>query len=158
MTERGFRAVALESRAEAEAAARALDGVGKSSLGDPSFSLVVEYERPFARLFVAYATNDAPSGFLVAWKVADELHVLHVAVDPAARRRGLGRALVAEALAFAASYGARIALLEVRKSNAAAIALYATMGFRETGLRKSYYSDGTDALEMALELRSTPAV
>ena len=71
---------------------------------------------------------------------ADEVHVHNLAVVPEARRRGLGRRLLALTLEIAARRGARAAHLEVRAGNAAARALYGAMGFEETGLRRAYYS------------------
>src|SRR5687768_15728706 len=56
-------------------------------------------------------------------------------------------------LAYARARSARLVLLEVRRSNAAAIALYRALGFEEAGVRRGYYSDdGEDALEFRLEL------
>ena len=87
-------------------------------------------------------------GFAVTWLVHDELHVLNVAVAPEARRRGVARAILARLEAGAREQGARVAMLEVRRSNAPAIALYRTLGYREVGTRPRYYPDGEDALVM----------
>jgi ribosomal-protein-alanine N-acetyltransferase len=84
--------------------------------------------------------------------VADELHVLGVAVDEDLRRRGLGGALMREAHGYAGRHGIRLLLLEVRRSNRAAIRLYRRLGWSAMGLRPGYYSDGEDALEMSLTL------
>lgn len=112
-----------------------------------------ELDRPFAHLWLAWhPERPLPAGFLLAWDVADELHVLDVATHPAVRRRGVARALLQHALDHARDRAARVALLEVRASNAAAIALYASHGFAETNVRERYYADGEDALEMALSL------
>jgi ribosomal-protein-alanine N-acetyltransferase len=95
----------------------------------------------------------APAGFLVAWHVADELHVLNVAIAPPMRRRGLARALMDEALAYAAAEHVRIVLLEVRRSNRPAIKLYRAFGFTALGVRPGYYADNNeDAIEMILAL------
>jgi ribosomal-protein-alanine N-acetyltransferase len=72
--------------------------------------------------------------------VADEAEVLDVCVAPGGRRNGLGRLLVRLAIGRASRAGARSARLEVRASNAAARALYASLGFREAGWRRAYYS------------------
>jgi [ribosomal protein S18]-alanine N-acetyltransferase len=72
---------------------------------------------------------------------------MNVAVDPARRREGIGRALIEGLIARAgteASY-----TLEVRVSNAAAIALYESYDFRRAGTRPRYYADnGEDAVIM----------
>lgn len=72
--------------------------------------------------------------------VAGEAHIHNLAVAPEARRRGLGRRLLAQALEVVARKGARVVHLEVRDGNAAARALYGAMGFREVGKRGAYYS------------------
>ena len=73
-----------------------------------------------------------------------------LAVDPAARRQGIGAALLQAVLDWATSEGARRVSLEVRASNAAALGLYERFGFRMEGRRRSYYSaPEEDALLLA---------
>jgi ribosomal-protein-alanine N-acetyltransferase len=81
--------------------------------------------------------------------VLGELHVTTIAVKPEYRRRGHARALIAAALA--AYPNASHVHLEVRPTNVEAIALYESLGFRETGRRPRYYGD-EDALLMTLNL------
>lgn len=104
-----------------------------------------------------WALADA-DGFILMRVVADEAEVLTLAVRPAARRAGLARRLVDQALDRAAGQGAARVFLEVAADNAAAQALYARAGFREAGRRSRYYArrDGqrVDALLLALELAS----
>ncbi|HBL32022.1 MAG TPA: ribosomal-protein-alanine N-acetyltransferase, partial [Acidobacteria bacterium] len=71
---------------------------------------------------------------------------------PGERRRGIARALVEAGLAAASRAGAAVCHLEVRTTNAGAIAFYETLGFTAVGSRKGYYRDGTDALVLAKEL------
>ncbi len=85
-------------------------------------------------------------GYVCFWTVADEVHVMNVAVHPGRRRRGVGRRLVERVLAGAEQRGARAVLLEVRSGNAWARRLYGGVGFRQIGLRRSYYGPGQDAL------------
>jgi ribosomal-protein-alanine N-acetyltransferase len=80
-------------------------------------------------------------GYIVFWVVHDEVHVLNVATALAARRRGIGRALMEAAEAEGRRRGCRISTLEVRRSNAPAIALYRTMGYRQVGIRPNYYAE-----------------
>lgn len=80
-------------------------------------------------------------GFLVARCVADELEILNLAVSPEARRQGVARSLVAEALSWGKTSGARRAFLEVRESNDAAIRLYESLGFVISGNRARYYAN-----------------
>lgn len=79
------------------------------------------------------------SGFLVARRAADEAEILDLGVRGDERRRGVGRALVGEALAGLAGDGVRAVFLEVRESNAPARALYAGFGFDAVGRRPRYY-------------------
>ncbi len=95
---------------------------------------------------------DRAVGFVVYWVIHDEMHVLDVATAPEARRRGLARALMVEAMADAARRGASRALLEVRRSNTPAIALYRALGFLQDTVRRGYYQDGEDAVLMSMAL------
>ena len=78
-------------------------------------------------------------GFLLGRALAGEAEVLTLAVAPAARRQGLGRALLAGFLTHAAAAGADSAFLEVSAENPAAIALYESAGFVKAGQRRRYY-------------------
>ena len=128
----------------------ALSRLAEEAFPGQPFSMREEIARPWTRLWVAF-DDDAPAAFLVGWHVADELHILNVATAPSARRRGFGKAVVDEALAYASTHRIRLALLEVRRSNEPAIALYRGAGFSIFGVRKAYYADNDeDAIEMAL--------
>lgn len=109
-----------------------------------------EIARPWARLRVARGDAGAVKGYLLFWHVADEAHVINVAVAPADRRKGIGRALVDNLLSYARHHGVAKIFLEVRASNAAAIALYESAGFSRFNVRERYYADGEDAIEMKL--------
>ena len=85
-------------------------------------------------------------------RLAGEAELLRVAVDPPRRGGGLAKALLSAAEAELAALGIRELHLEVRVSNAAARALYAACGWRESGLRKGYYRDGEDAVLYAKRL------
>lgn len=92
-------------------------------------------------------------GYLCAWLAADELHIGTLGVDSDLRRKGLGFGMVSQAHGWAVHRGARIAHLEVRASNAAALALYAKLGYRRVGVRTSYYVDnGEDAFLLLCDL------
>ena len=90
-----------------------------------------------------------------------ELEVLNMAVHPDMRGKGLSRPLMSYALDDTLEGrhrerrglepdGWETGVLEVRVGNAPARALYSGLGFVEAGMRKSYYSDGEDALIMTL--------
>ncbi len=114
-----------------------------------------ELTLPFSRLTVAVSGNDRhgpPEGFLCRWLVADECHVLNVAVHPDHRRFGLGAKLLASAISEAREKGADLVTLEVRRSNLAARCLYRKFEFEERRLRRHYYGPGEDAIVMELRL------
>ena len=115
-----------------------------------------ELGHPWALFWVARGCpEDSAVAFLLAWAVADELHLIHIATEPAARRRGAARSLMTALLEHAATHRCRLVLLEVRRSNRAAIRLYRACSFTAMGVRKKYYSDGEDAIEMMLTLDPT---
>ncbi|HEX7499461.1 MAG TPA: ribosomal protein S18-alanine N-acetyltransferase [Polyangia bacterium] len=109
-----------------------------------------ELARPWARLEVLRrVTTGGVVAFCNYWLVADELHILNVAVHPDERRRGHGVRLLEHMLSEASRNKTRVVSLEVRLSNHAARALYRKFGFREVGTRPRYYADnGEDALLM----------
>lgn len=87
-------------------------------------------------------------GYAGGWVVDGDLQILKVGVDPAWRRHGIARVLLARVADDARNLGARTSSLEVRTGNAGAQALYAALGYEALGRRPRYYSDGEDALIM----------
>jgi ribosomal-protein-alanine N-acetyltransferase len=81
--------------------------------------------------------------YLVCWLVAGELQVQNITTAPDHRRKGHARALLEHVLALVG-----VATLEVREHNTAAIALYEALGFKLTGRRPGFYSNGDAALLM----------
>lgn len=133
---------------------RAVVAIDASSPGSSAWDeaqLRGELDRSWAHLWVARA-EAGTIAFVATWHVADELHVLNIATAEQHRRRGVARRLLSHALGFAIERKVRLVLLEVRRSNHAAIGLYRTFGFVAMGLRERYYSDNEDAVEMLLRL------
>lgn len=92
-------------------------------------------------------------GFLIYWVVHDEVHILNIATDPRVRRRGIARTLLERSLKTGRERNCRLATLEVRRSNHAAIELYRAFGFRSVGVRPNYYVDEReDAIVMLCDL------
>ena len=92
-------------------------------------------------------------GYHFFWLVADEIHVLNIAVDPEYQGLGLGKILMNFAADFGRERDAQCMILEVRVSNTPAQALYHTLGFQQVGLRKKYYANNKeDAYAMKKEL------
>ena len=106
-------------------------------------------------LYLVLEEEGDVAGFIGVKLVADEMHVMTIAVREERRRRGFARALIGAVLADPASTRARRVYLEVRPSNTEARTLYGSLGFVETGLRPRYYRD-EDALLMTLDLRGYP--
>jgi ribosomal-protein-alanine N-acetyltransferase len=109
-----------------------------------------ELEHSWSVLLIAEDGAGGPVvGYVVFWVVHDEVHVLNVATALAARRRGIGRALMEAAEEEGRRRGARLSTLEVRRSNVPAITLYLAMGYRQVGVRPNYYAEEReDALVM----------
>jgi [ribosomal protein S18]-alanine N-acetyltransferase len=95
-------------------------------------------------------------GLAICRIVLDEAELLTIAVRPAHRRTGAGRALLLAVVERARGSGAKQLFLEVGADNPAALALYAAAGFQPVGGRRAYYPRGqrpaADAIVMRLEL------
>jgi ribosomal-protein-alanine N-acetyltransferase len=85
-------------------------------------------------------------GFVLTRVAADEAEILTICVAPAARRQGAARKLLAGAEKIASAWGATSMFLEVSTYNYAAFDLYKNAGYERVGLRKRYYSDGSDGV------------
>ncbi len=84
----------------------------------------------------------------------DEGQITNIAVHPDHRRRGQGAAIVRALLRHAKDCRLESVSLEVRASNAAAIALYREAGFAEAGRRKGFYQKPTeDAIVMVCRIK-----
>ena len=111
------------------------------------------FSRPWSRKMLAEELENQCAAFLVAedsvsgrvlgyaglMVVADEGYITNVAVFPEYRRQGIAAQILQVFLQFAAANHLAFLTLEVRPSNAAAIALYQGFGFEEVGRRKNYY-------------------
>jgi ribosomal-protein-alanine N-acetyltransferase len=132
--------------------------IERASFSDPwsrsSFTALLERPRVHFSVAVDRATS-AVVGHVVAWFVVDEAELANLAVLPSARGRRIGSVLLRSALSAAEDRGSAEMYLEVRASNAAAIALYTSHGFAEVGRRRDYYRK---PVEDALILRRSPAV
>lgn len=117
-------------------------------------SLQSELDNPRAALFAAVGSDGALLGWAGLQHVCGEGNVTNIAVSPAARRRGIGRALTQALIGAAEDLGLSSLTLEVRASNQAAVALYAGLGFDTLGIRPRFYERPTeDALMMRKTLR-----
>ena len=101
-------------------------------------SISSELTNPLSCWLVAL-DGDRVVGYVGSQTVLDESDMMNIAVDPQYRRQGIAQALVEELVKCLARKGSRCLTLEVRASNAGAIALYGKLGFVQVGLRKNYY-------------------
>ncbi|MBQ8080525.1 MAG: ribosomal protein S18-alanine N-acetyltransferase [Clostridia bacterium] len=113
-------------------------------------------ENPCARYLVAERAGEIIA-YAGVWIILDEGHITNIAVDQAERGRGIGKAITAALLQYAANLGARYLTLEVRVSNEAALRLYRSLGFIKVGVRKKYYEDnGEDGYIMVCDRLPEP--
>jgi [ribosomal protein S18]-alanine N-acetyltransferase len=101
---------------------------------------------------VADDSGGVMGGMLIARNAAGEAELLTLAVAPACRRSGLGRALLKAATKALRDSGAKMLFLEVDEGNEAALALYRSLGAQPVGRRAGYYDDGADAAIFSLAL------
>lgn len=97
-----------------------------------------ELNNPCSRFLCAHCGGVA--GYIGVQEICGEAYITNIAVSVKHRREGIGRALLKSACEGAQSRGCEFITLEVRKSNAPAIALYASEGFELEGERKNFYS------------------
>ena len=108
--------------------------------------------------WAAYASEGKPGevgmlvGYAGGWVVDGDVQILKVGTNPAWRRRGIARELLAHVAADARNLGAQTVSLEVRAGNEGAQALYKALGLVPVGTRPRYYSDREDALIMQGDL------
>ena len=101
--------------------------------------LAEELDNYLSAFLVALDDNDKVAGYAGLQAVLDEGYITNVAVDPACRRQGVANQLLQVFDSFARGNHLAFLTLEVRPSNAAAIALYEGFGFAEAGRRRNYY-------------------
>ncbi len=92
-------------------------------------------------------------GYICFWIVADEIHIMNIAIHPKNRSKGMAKILLNKLIHTALNNNVSNIWLEVRPSNVVAFNLYKNMGFQKVGIRKGYYSDThEDAIIMSLNL------
>lgn len=100
-----------------------------AALSDPNAFFLVACEE----------TSEQPLSYVGMYVAADEGEITNVATDPAFRRKGFAEAVLLQMKKTGEEKGLTHLVLETRKSNAAAIALYEKTGFVITGERKGFY-------------------
>ncbi len=117
----------------------------------PTSAFLAEFSHPWSYFKVLvrdkHSKGTRVDGYIIAWMLPDDMHLLKMAVLPNWRRKGLARFMLDDCLMTFGNCGGGVASLEVRPSNSAALALYSSFGFRQVAVRRGYYSkDHEDAL------------
>ncbi|HUX68283.1 MAG TPA: ribosomal protein S18-alanine N-acetyltransferase [Terriglobales bacterium] len=123
----------------------AVAALARDCFGASAWSRAQWQAIPPLRLLLAETPAHACAGYVVLQWAADQAELESLAVRPAFRRQGVGQALLAAGLAAARAAGVRQVFLELRESNAAALAFYQRHGFRSTGRRPGYYHSPPEA-------------
>ncbi|MDY2964914.1 MAG: ribosomal protein S18-alanine N-acetyltransferase [Megasphaera massiliensis] len=103
-------------------------------------SLRAEFDNRVARYYVLETGDGTVAAYADLWLIADEGQLANIAVHPASRGLGYGETLLRTAMEELFHDGCSAVFLEVRLSNAAAIALYEKLGYEKAAIRKDYYS------------------
>ena len=125
----------------------------EACFGDPWTKEMVEAE--FARndfLGLIAKFEGEFVGYVAATALFEDGEIAKIAVMPAFRGKGYGKRLMDEAFLEFKKRGVERVFLEVREGNTPAVGLYNGCGFEKTRIRKRYYADGENALEMKKEL------
>lgn len=110
-------------------------------------------DRPGCHLLVMDDGEAGVVAYAVLWCILDQGELANIAVAGSHRGRGLGRVMMGHVMERARAEGVASLYLEVRVSNASAIGLYRSLGFKDVGFRKRYYDRPVeDALIMVAEL------
>ena len=107
-----------------------------------------------SRAFVALST-DRVVGYMIAWFINEEIHLINIAVAASKRRMGIGSLLMLYLIDCAFEEERKLITLEVRASNITAVSLYRSLNFEYLGIRERYYSDNKeDAILMVLDVET----
>jgi ribosomal-protein-alanine N-acetyltransferase len=118
-------------------------------------ALYGELHTDHLRLPLVATSHGVVCGYLMAWVVADQLHILNIATAHTHLRQGVGTALLRRAAVLGQPRGVEEITLEVRESNTSARAFYTRLEFAEVGIRPGYYQDnGENAIIMTAPLNA----
>jgi ribosomal-protein-alanine N-acetyltransferase len=134
----------------------AIVAIEQAAFSDPwsAASFTALLRAPRSDLTVAEDANRQIVGYSVLLHAGPDADLANLAVAPRARGGGVGRLLLAGVLERARTAGVARVYLEVRESNARAIALYEAAGFSSFGHRRRYYRDPVeDARVLRIELK-----
>jgi ribosomal-protein-alanine N-acetyltransferase len=131
--------------------------IERDSFSTPWSNEVFLYEMQgidVSRSFVALSAGRV-AGYMIAWFVDEEIHLINIAVAVSERQQGIGSLLLLHLIDSALEEGRKLITLEVRASNISAASLYRSFSFEYIGIRERYYSDNKeDAILMALDVEA----
>lgn len=113
------------------------------------FEEVLEHPK---QSFYAATTDDSVVGYIIFWKILDEVHILNLCVAKEKRHKGIGKKLFNYCLSCFPKGEVISYSLEVRKSNTIAQEFYKKLGFKEAFVRKNYYKNHEDAIIMTFKI------
>lgn len=88
---------------------------------------------------IVHKTKKEVIGYIIFWRLKEEVHINNIALHPDYRRKGIGEAVLGKVLAQVEREGAKYVTLEVRPSNISGLALYRKLEFKVLGIRRGYY-------------------
>lgn len=125
----------------------------KECFSDPWSQNAIIEAANYGTIFLVAEYQNEIVGYLGMKPVLDEGYISNVAVTGSARGKGIGSALLENLNDYAKQHGIKAISLEVRPSNAPAIALYEKFGYKQVGRRRNFYSHPTeDGLILTLEV------
>ena len=104
-----------------------------------------EFKKKYVYVFACF-NNYEIVGVCVFQKIFCNAELTYLSIHPRFKRKGLGKKLLKEIFKQCQSFSIEKILLEVSEKNIAALNFYHSFGFQTTGIRKSYYKDGSNAL------------
>ena len=126
---------------------KAVMEIEKASFSSPWKRSYFLYDMNRLQAFCLVAKeNKRLVGYLIAWRIEDQIHLANIAVHPAERKKGFGSQLLNIILEIGAELKCQNIYLEVRISNTIAQNFYRKLGFAQTFIQKHYYHVGEDAL------------
>ncbi|MGM9960795.1 MAG: ribosomal protein S18-alanine N-acetyltransferase [Allobaculum sp.] len=129
-----------------------VDAIEQQCFRDPWTLDSMRYEiedNPFSQPYVLIE-NDELVGYAHLWIMFEQAQLANIAIAPTYRNQNKGSELLGYLLERARNAGCETMTLEVRASNEPARALYEKFGFTPINVAKRYYSDGEDAIVMAI--------
>jgi len=125
--------------------------IEQESIGSWTYDQFLQELKLEFSIFLIAELQNSVAGYLIAWKVSDEIQLNSIAVKKDLRKKGIGNRLLSELTLNDSEKKYSSIFIEVRSRNSDAVNFYTDNGFTKTGVRKNYYNDD-DALLMEKKL------